>query len=461
MQTVQQDSDSRPLAQEEIGQKVDAIIAKYVPTQADSKLIKKQIIDAISWDGDKQKALFLLEKFNKDLFQVLPSKLKDDEDVLLSMLEKKPEMFLTLSFAHRANPKLQEAAFTALLNKKAHIYDLITVIDRSEEKQRKKFQKLIRNALDDGSYSFKDDLSKLYYEIYQNEKKLYKTLIEKKIFTQLFWWFALSKDFIASIVHLFQESSTELWEIQETELMKTLLSFLNIKPSDMSDISKSFFWELIKGITFPKTKTSGEDENNSSEDETDSKDSKTAEDEDTDSWLSEYESIGPYTRSSYWARSNVWSPEGDSILIKTEILENMSEKCLENYMSFSKLMWELWLGFLLEKHTQTIQTATQVNFYDWEWMSQARILKFLNSIGRNIWIPESTYEDSQGNKKTSCFESLWAARMHFRKVSSSWEIGGFYIDPSKRWDKSVVEHYMKFIDLLVEPFWELSISSWK
>ena len=70
--------------------------------------------------------------------------------------------------------------------------------------------------------------------------------------------------------------------------------------------------------------------------------------------------------------------------LEREKLESMSEVSLERYFLFVTLLKHLDLSFLLQKHASKIQLATDINFYTDGGMSDARILKFLNSVAKNI-----------------------------------------------------------------------------
>jgi hypothetical protein len=139
----------------------------------------------------------------------------------------------------------------------------------------------------------------------------------------------------------------------------------------------------------------------------------------------------------------------------------MSETSLENYMNFSIRMKELWLEFLITKQNRLSQLVTGVNFYQWEGMNEWRILKFLSSVGKNIGIPEESSEDADGNKKIWHFKTLWYAKMKFLEIQNATQLWGIDYRGVNRGGKSVVEVYMRDIEILGEPFWEISVSKWK
>ena len=456
MQSATQLNTSQELKQGQVSERVEEIIAKHIPAETNSKLIKKQIFAAIEWD--KKGALFLLQKFKVDLFNILPESLRNDEDILLAMLTEKPEMFESLSDANKKKPKLQAIVFKELLEKKASIFLVIQVLMCVSEKQRMKFEKKMDKAIAN-EYSFGGILSELYYKMYKGNRKLYKIISEKRLFEINSLWIEPSKWFIKFLT---QElwSREEQWESEQEDLLQLLYNFLWIDASDIQWDSKNFFQEFLKWISLPNNRKEEKSEDEATKKEEENKSDAWEVPWDEDSLLSKYESIGPYSFSRYGACANVWDIAGNSVSLDTVVLEKMSEKWISNYMTFSRMMNRIWLSFLIEKHARLIQVVTDVSFYEGEGMSESRILKFLNNIGKNIWIPENSYQDMEGNKKIGCFNDLWGAETSFLEVKSSWKLTNFYIDPSKKGDKSIVEHYMKDSWLTTEPFGEISVSSW-
>lgn len=108
------------------------------------------------------------------------------------------------------------------------------------------------------------------------------------------------------------------------------------------------------------------------------------------------------------------------------------------------------------------------------WFTQVTIEKEMDESWENTVInsqeaEEAEIEDDSYQTKGTyyyshigrSYKTLWDAMMNFRDITSSGRIWDFYFPVANRWNKSIVQIYMKYKWILTEPFWELSIASWK
>jgi hypothetical protein len=159
---------------EEVSQKVEAIIEARFSGEENTDLMKKQILDILG--GDKQKALFLLSK-DRGIFQYLPEKLQRDMDVIQMGVKKDPKIYKTLDTKIRQDIEIQKITIEAIISSQGNIFDIIEVLD-STKKTQKKLQVFTDAIMGDNKNFFLDEASRLFYEIYKSEKKLYKLITE-------------------------------------------------------------------------------------------------------------------------------------------------------------------------------------------------------------------------------------------------------------------------------------------
>jgi len=426
---------------------IELILENNSSWEIELSLMKKQVLDVLWWD--KQKAIFLLKR-DIELFEYLPMSLQKDTEILTLVVQKKPDRYNTLPQKLQQDSKIQKVALSSIITS-WDICEFIAIILKFPNDRKLKV--LAESLLHENPEFLAHWHNALIYDIFKNERKVYDLIMQK-------WLLEISQHWVS------------LWSQITTTLQKILLDLEWCSPEDVQEnifsqllvllwLKKPQLWERshkLLDILVSSVKTT---QKASQESEDQLKDD-VFEDEDTD--IQEYEdppSVGPYYYSSMWNTSRVLDPDGSSVVVDTKIFESMSEKSLENFMNFSKLIKYLWLSFLLEKQERRIQIATGIDFYEGEWMSPAKILKFLNSVGKNIWIPEESFKNKQGETKVWCFDTLWAAKHKFREIRESQRLWDINLSWVNTWGKWVVEVYMKSVWLLTQPFGEISIAKWK
>jgi len=421
---------------------------RNLPGDIDTSFLKKQVLDVLWWDT--QKAIVLLEK-DAEMFEYLPKDLQKDPDILTLMVQKKPDRYDSLPQKLQQDPKIQRIVLSSTIAT-WDMYQFLAIIIKYPKD--KKLRELAESILIENPAFLAQWYNALIYDIFKNEKKIYDLIFSKWLLEISQNWVSLWSSLTSRLQKILSDLEWSTPEQSRDKIFTALLGFLWIKQSQLWEASLQFVDKLV--MSFSITQKTVEEEDNTSWDEM-------PEEEDIAQWqdLDVPPSIGPYYYSSIWNTSRVLDPDGTSILIDSKTFESMSEKSLENFMNFSKLMKQLWLSFLLEKQERRIQLATQINFYEGEWMSLARILKFLNSIGKNVWVPEKSYKNQDGEARVWCFDTLWAAKHKFREISESQQLWDINLAGVSTWAKWVVEVYMKSVWLLTEPFGEISIAKWK
>ena len=432
----------------EFSRQVENILDTQFSWEFDNWLMKKQISDVLN--GDIQKALFLLEK-DVDLFEYLPANLKSDPEIIKLIVRKDPQKYKTLAVRFRQDNDVQEIALTALISGGWNLFDVIEVLKNKKWKDSK-LELFTDTLIAKYKWFFPNDASRLFYDIFKTQRKLYDRIIEK-------WLIADNKSNVSIsdkvLTHLSKVLETLEWVSQEDSKQKVLSSFLKflwLSEKSLWKLWDEFLEILISSIDIKKKV---EDEN----DDWDEEDDEILIDESDDDEESNY-SVWPYSFTPIWTSSSISVSDsaGNQVILEESERKSMNEKSLENYVNFSLKMKQLGLSFLIDKHKSKIQLATQVNFFEWEWMSPARTLGFLNKIGKRLWVPESSYEDADWNREVLCFNDIWSAYYRFRQIAASWKIWKYDFDVASKWNNSIVELFMK-IEKIIEPnSWEFSKS---
>lgn len=435
----------------EFSAQIDAILETKFSGEVDTTLMKKQIFDVL--DGDKNKALLLLKR-DIDMFELLPEKLKQDADIIKVIISKNPEKFKSLDTKSREDTDMQELAVSSLISQGWDILDLIEIL-KFWKKKNKKLEAFTDALISENPKFFPDEMTKLMYEVYKTEKKIFDVFLEKWLFGQTHSWMGLSVNIAQHLSKILENLEWNTPEESQKKLFSAILKFLSLREKSLWTSSRLLLENLIWSISITQKQ---EEESENNDEDVGNEDLRSTNDKDEELW---YPSIWPYNYTPVWNSCRVWDSAWDSVAIDKKVFDSMSEKSLENFMNFSKLMKNLWLDFLIIKQHRLSQLVTGVNFYQWEGMSEARTLKFLNSVGKNIWVPEKSYQDAEGNKKTWCFDTFLAAKAKFREIRDSQILWGINFTAAYKGDKSIIEVYMKEVWLLVEPFWELSVAKWK
>jgi len=451
---------------EGILRQVEVILEEKKQTGADVSLIQSKILQIVSGENpqkDKSTVLSYIKDISSDLYDVLPQVLKDDPEVIRVALKA----WLSISkipHHHQAQDDFIILSFDALVQKwqsPIFLVDFIEAHTQSSTKNslrmQKKLIKKLRSILEKTRTN--DSYDQILAYLYLDDTSFYKQLFALKIFDTQNEQVVVSPWFIKKI----QDSVSKKWEHNiAADLTIAVERFFNqhfkYRNTYLSTIQDKIITQLIRTQkTQEKAKWEDEEENASQVNPDEA-----SELEDTS--LRDTITLFPhYSYTTHWDYYSFWAQWEVLVDIPRQFAESMSETSVVNYISFSKLMRELWLNFLLSKHLSKIMIATDTDFFSENGMTESRTLSFLNSIGKNLWIPEKSYQhpDSQ-EKLVSCFNTLAAAKQQFLQVKSTGYIWSEYIiSPWDTWGKSIVEIALKLKWLIVRPYDEISLASWK
>jgi hypothetical protein len=401
----------------------------------DTTIVKNQIFKALS--GEKSAALALVANGDLNMYYELPVKLQHDKDIVLKVMQNNPEIYKHLSQNLKQDIEIQKNILSSLAQKSGSILELLSIVE-SNPKNSKTLKVYVANLLEDNNKFFAwDHIGLLLYQVYLDDKKTYDVLFQKWVFSQSKSKITLWMRYIDILLKYQKELKGVSPEEVQQKLFAHLADMLWIPASKISKTCSEILSLLISQIRIVKK------QEDKWEDKPDDKDDLGLTDNDEeDDYIP---SVWPYSFTPIWDRNTYMVSDNSGNTVEVTELErkSMSEKSLENYINFSIRMKHLGLLFLLEKHKTKIQIATQVNFFEWEWMSPARILNFLNKVGKRLWVPPSSYEDTDGNRAVLCFNDIWAAYFRFREIASSWKIWKYNFQIANlRWT-SVVEEFMK------------------
>lgn len=435
-------------------EKVHDLVKRGLWEQVDESLVKKHITKILQ-NSDKKLALHYLQNADIGIYTYLPQVLRSDEDIIRLVLERKPSMYHAMSQELRQKSSTQETALSAALEQQVWVHELISLLEefRKEKKSFAKHLKKLKKTFEKDSKYFRNSFESSLFDLYIYEYETYQVLMQSKVLSsgKNALWDPLMK-YLSWIGDGLEGLSPE--EVQE-KLLEEIYTFSKIS-GKMSSRLKVFLLTLVQSISlkqlFPKQKKAEEEE--SQEEDTLEQDEKSKKAPDNPI-------LEGYNYSHIGSSYSLWDEKGSSVELEEKVVQTMSSKSLENYITFSQTLRDLWLIFLLRKHAQKLSIAMGINFYEGNGMSEARMLKFFNSLGKNIWVPEESYEDAEGNKKVWCFQSLGAAKLRFGEIRDTGKVWDLNTSGMNLWGKSTVEVYMKLKGLIVEPFWEISIARWK
>ncbi|NDK09552.1 DUF4116 domain-containing protein [Candidatus Gracilibacteria bacterium] len=445
-------------------EQIDEILSMRVLPEIENSDIKTQISHVLANFGNTAHKKLALEYIkNKDiaLYQFLPSVLQQDRDIVLEMVQVNGDFLQYAPVSIQKDKEIVSASFQSLLSKNKNIGSIILFLQKYRA-SKSLYTHLISSITRDSEDIFSSKLESRLFDLYTLEYKSYSILLESGAFEiasgNLVLGYGLGKYLFA---HQEEYAALKVHERNEY-ILKLALEFLNLEQKNMSAKSLSFLSILLGTITFKKNKntTSDDIENIVEGDETQelSKDLETY----------DYDILDHYNSSKIGGIYRVWESNPlFAVTLLNEQVASMTEKSLENYISFSYQMGALGLGFLLKKHSFKVMIATDVDFFEGEGMTDARFLKFLNTIGRNIGVPEKNYqpeerEDTHQKSHRRSFRSLDEAFHTFREIKSSGMIEGREITSLENLgDKSVVETAMLQLGLIIPPYFELAVAKFR
>ena len=243
-------------------------------------------------------------------------------------------------------------------------------------------------------------------------------------------------------------------EDRDTFDISIFQNHLWLSKSDMTPDMLMLILSLRELIHIKKAEVEIAEENLAWGEDEDTLDSLSENDDDTDS----YRSYTPLFSSEWTIDMGV----GESIKLSPEEMK-MNDTALENYVTAVKICRDIGLGFIFKHKHQFLSVICSIDYLSWEWITESKLLRILNRVGKQVWIPEknlSDQNDKDAAPKIWCFKTFWEAKKQFRDIKDTGVVGWVSYDPMKS-DRSVAERALIqkwFFDL--EWKWFLNIENW-
>ncbi len=442
MQTVKNTKQSKLQSEShEIQAKAKLIIDGMFSPEVDTTIVQSRVEKALSWDSEE--AVKLMKEGNFDLFHHLPESMRNDVTVVMSAIKKKRSLYHTLPMHVKSNIEVKKIVLESYIESGWSLIEILRIQD-SDPKTSRELKAFVFTTYKKYKDNFPDDYSKMLYNIYTTNPDIYNLIIKTTLFVSSDTWVALGSKITEHLQKHNEVLEQESPEKVQEKIMHLIQDFLWLQASQIDDATLELLVSIASTIQIVKKK-----EKNKKQEEDANNQGEVDDIDDVSDDVEEYSS-GPYNYVPLWNSFQVSDSEWRDVKIEKKDFESMNEKSLANYMNFHLKMKQLWMSFLIDRYASKIQIATQVDFYAGEWMSEARMLLFLNKIWKVLWMPESSYEDPDGNKKVLCFQTLWAAYLGFREMKES------YI-----WTRTAAHDSLIEKGIINQDSWEFSIITFR
>lgn len=450
-------------AENDVFAQIEAILSKQDNGTTDTSSLRKKIaviLDDQASNKHKNTALHYIQNLDAELYLYLPEILKQDPDIIRAALKAEGRLIDAIPVEYREDISYLQESLQSMSKKSSNFWRCIELLEqyRSDEQRRKTLWDFFQKSCLKNFSKEQQLIADLYFEEYET----FLMLRHRGFFWKESSWFSLPKDFLKLLKNTTLQELQKLSPWERTNQIQTLLrEYLQLSSEAISKLFSEILEHISQKLRIPEADADDEENNEKQEEESDSQNNTTSALEDLSS--SGYGHLWGYSTISFGSQYYVTSPAGETLEFHREELDKMSQRSLERFFHFRSILDHLDLSFLIEKHARKIMLATDVDFYAWEGMSDARILKFLNSVAKNIGIPEKTFQAEWSEEKLiGCFETLDGAKMAFHHVRETGHAGSTFIcAPSEKGDYSIVELTLKANSCIVPPYNEISLVQWK
>lgn len=447
-----------------LSSQIEAILLEHQNGELDTRNLKSQIsqiLESVPSLKHKKTALRLIEDSDPELYRYLPENLKQDPDIILATVQADGDMLQYIPKSSQRDMLYIKESMLSLSKKPAGFPKILDLLD-SSRKEKERFEEL-------SEYVQKELLgrfSKLQSAILQ----LFLAEYETFLLLQKLGFFTRTQEGLIPAKNLLKQLDSK--KRQELEslpayqrplfLQEFLANFVGVSLKESSKLLGNLFEIFSEMIVFPQeAKKQAPDTDNEP-----ILTSKTPQKPQTLAQIGVKESLilpQNYTHIAFGSYYYVSNPQGETHVLAKQELTKMSENSLTQYFYFLALLERLDLDFLVSKHARKVMLASDVDFYEGAGMSDARILKFLNSVAKNIGIPEKSFQKQDSETKLiGCFETLDGAKLAFERVKETGYAGTTHIcNPSEKGDYSIVELALKQNGCIVPPYNEISLVAWK
>lgn len=403
---------------------------------------------------NKKMVLLLIEMWENPL---LDSQIwKKNREVSLAMVRKDPDNFAYLDPKFK-NLEFWKEALKSMVKQRSSFSTLQKFI--SDNFTDRKILKNLRKYLQTLEGVFISDIEKYLISIQESSPKVYDAIFAKNLFTQKRKNLSLSSDFIKYFTDRISTASTYMvLEPMDKQVFDISIfkEYLSLSSQDMTPEISGFFISLRSLIQVKKLQDTSENTQDSETENAEDWVNASQEETRLDYHKPEY----TYTLALDGCSLDMW--EWEKLNVSQKELDTMTDVALNNYIEAVKVCRWLGLGFIFKHKHKFLSVICDIDYLSGEWISESKLLKILNKIGKNVWIPEQDVDEGETETTTSkrCFKTLWEARYQFRDIKSTGVVGWISYDPMKS-DRSVVERALIGKNLFGEQWeWPLNQKNW-
>lgn len=348
--------------------------------------------------------------------------------------------------------------------------------------------KYFDNKIKQASRLHNDDLLKSIQVLNNKNSSLLEVLKEKELVTM--WRKSRVSD---KFIKFLKKSILDLWEdyirlSEDDKRLKNLSmleSYLGMELRDLDD-DELFFIKTVLKISLQSIDLKKIDDTIESKKKKDKKQEEAQKEEIED--IDEDDEIGfderldfCYPWCSYTPLSSWWYELETRTNKKLKITEqenkNLTSVSLRNYIIFYETLYDLGLNFLWDKFKSSFVVLLNNNFWfdyiSWEWVTESKLLSTLNTIWKNIWVPEKEIPlsrpfpqrekgvSTEEKKIVTCFDRLDEAKLVFRDIKKTGKINWESFSENWVFSGGAVENYLDIHWLTDKEKWVLNISAWK
>ncbi len=329
------------------------------------------------------------------------------------------------------------------------------------------YKKYLKTA----EYIFQSDIERQLINLREKKADFYTLIFEKKLIEAQWKNIKVSQKFTKTFLE-------EIWNIawykdlsvlqQQEKKIEIIAAYLGLTNTDIPEEIQVFFITLLDALHIKQEKRKAEKENLEDE-KKETQEQEEIRDTEND-FEDRFDFCIPHCNYVHLAQGgcNISLWNNVAMSLSEDEMSKISNTALRNYVSGVQKLTELGLGFALY-HQDRFFSLCGVDHIYGEWLSDAKILKILNMVGKNIGVPEKNFsknkKDKQEQREVGCFRSLEDAVFQFRRIRDTGKIQERdecpLVEVSKKWHKSILRHIFEYKGLFDKEGSGFNISQWK
>jgi len=414
----------------------------------------RQTINTILWEWDnstnKALALYLIQNVDVSYFHRIDKTLRQDKQVVLAALWQKSSIFKSLTPKYQLDYDCWVQTIKSMIRERINFLEVETFLN-SNFKNVKVFERLLKfytGYLKVADYIFQSETEKQLVAIKTNFPDIYDLILSKGIIQQKEKKIVLT---LAFIKHFLEQVATPMFitlspEEQKLFQVQICREYLWLPEKQISPEIQLFLESLVDLVSVKKhTKAQEEKEEKKVEIEED------IDDEQEHELETRLDFCIPPCHYTALDNGSCDIHVGADIRLNLDEkeMDSISNRALQNYISAVKKLTYLGFWFAFRNQEQFFRIMDVDPIYG-EWLSEWKVLKILNKVGKKIGIPEkiiSEWNPEMEEKKETqvgCFDSVEEASLRFRDIAKTGKVNDdMVIDPGKKWDKSILRHVLE------------------